>query len=58
MMFEIDTFVGGCPYAERDYWGDFTCGADSILSCDDCKYGAGDLDPFDIENQDMEETVE
>ena len=30
---------------EKDYWGDFDCGYQTTLMCEDCKYGLGRKDP-------------
>lgn len=30
---------------ETDYWGEFDCGYQTTLICEDCKYGAGRKDP-------------
>ena len=30
---------------ERDYWGDFDCGYQTTLMCEDCKYGLGTRNP-------------
>ncbi len=30
---------------EKDYWGYFYCGYQSVLMCEDCKYGLGKKDP-------------
>lgn len=30
---------------ERDYWGEYDCGYETDLTCDDCKYGVGRKNP-------------
>jgi hypothetical protein len=30
---------------EKDYWGEFDCGYQTTLMCEDCKYGLGRKDP-------------
>jgi len=41
---------------EYDEWnGDYDCGYDSTLDCDDCKYGMGKKDPEEKCNQRKEQ---
>lgn len=45
-----------CPYIEHDVWnGDWDCKADTILICEECKYGKGRKDPLAKRNKIKEE---
>lgn len=44
--------MNGCQYLYRDeYAGDYDCLANTILDCDQCKYGVGTRNPLAKCNQ-------